>query len=105
MTVSEKTQAKTTMTELTVKVPERLVEMARAQVASGRFANVDAVVENALRQVDERERQLIHLRSLIQEGLDSGEPIEFTDALMDDIERRAEERFLRGEIPDPVVCP
>lgn len=54
MTVSEKTQTETVLTELTVKVPERLVEMARAQVASGRFADVDAVVGNALHQLDER---------------------------------------------------
>ena len=96
MSVSEQTQTETALTELTVKVPERLVEMARAQVASGRIADVDAVVGNALHQLDERQRRLTRLRAFLQEGLDSGDPIEFTEELMDDIERRAEERYLRS---------
>lgn len=79
MTVSEKTQpekgqAETTLTELTMRVPKRLVEMARAQVASGRFADVEAVVGDALRERDERERKASHLRALLREGLDSGDP-------------------------------
>ncbi len=99
------TMTETKLIEMTVKVPKRLADMARAEVASGRFADVDAVVGNALHQLVERQQRLTHLKALLKEGLDSGDPIEFTDELMDDIERRAEERFLRGEMPDPVVCP
>jgi hypothetical protein len=31
--------------------------------------------------------------------------VEFTPELFEDIDRRVEERFLRGEEPDPDVCP
>lgn len=105
MAVSEKTSVGAAMTEVTVRVPTRLVEMAEAQVAGGRFADVGAVIEHALDEYDERERKLIHLRALLQEGLDSGEPIELTDDHWDEIWQEAEERHARGELPDPVVCP
>lgn len=102
MTVSEKTLTETAMTDLTVKVPRRLVEMARAQVASGRFANVDAVIEHALDEYDERERKLEHLRTLLKEGEDQlarGEYVEWTPTLMSEIAQEAREAVARGEKP------
>jgi len=99
------TMTETKLIEITVKVPKRLADMVQAKVASGQFADAREVVGDALRQVDERERQLIHLRSLLQEGLDSGKPIELTEDLWDEMWQDAEERHARGELPDPVVCP
>lgn len=85
--------------ELEAKIHER--------VASGRYNNASEVVRDALRHLEEYER-LEHLRALIAVGLEDsrrGETVEFTPELMEDIRRRAHDRFLRGEEPDPDVCP
>lgn len=52
--------------------------------------------------------QLEHLRSLLTVGLEEaqrGELIEFTPEYLEDLDRRVEEMFLRGDEPDPDVCP
>jgi len=73
--------------------------MIRRQVDSGRYNNASEVVREALRLRDEHQR-VQHLRSLLAVGLDDerrGDLVEFTPELLDDIYRRAEERFRRGE--------
>ena len=100
MSVSEKTT-----TEITVRVTADLAAMVKGQVASGRYADSSAVVGDALRQMDARERQLNHLRALVQEWLDSGDAVELTDELWEEIWQEAEARLARGEQPSPVVCP
>jgi len=90
------------MTEVTVRVPTRLVVMAEAQVADGRFDNVGAVIEHALHEYDERGRKLEHLRALLKEGeeqLARGEYVEWTPTLMSDIAQEAREAVARGEKP------
>ncbi len=85
--------------ELEAKIHER--------VESGRYNNASEVVRDALRHLEEFER-LEHLRSLLQVGLEQerrGEMIEFTPDYLEDVTRRAHEAFLRGEEPDPAVCP
>lgn len=81
--------------------------MIRQRVESGRYNNASEVVRAALRLLEEHEK-LMHLRSLLAVGLEDerrGNLVEFTPELMDDVYRRAEERFQRGEEPDPDVCP
>ena len=81
--------------------------MVRQQVDSGRYNNASEVVREALRLFDEHQR-VQHLRSLLAVGLEQaqrGELVEFTPELFEDIHRRVEQRFLRGEEPDPDVCP
>lgn len=102
MTVSGKTSVRAAMTEVTVHVPTRLVEMAEAQVAGGRFDDVDAVIACALDEYGERERKLIHLRALLKEGEDQlarGEYVEWTPTLMSEIAQEAREAAARGEKP------
>jgi len=78
---------------------ERLVE-------SGRYPNADAAVQSAIRLLNEQyEAKLERLRQLVREGFESGPGRELTDEVWDEIERRAEERFQRGESPAPHVCP
>jgi antitoxin ParD1/3/4 len=92
---------------MNVSLTPQLEAMIRERVDSGRYSNASEVVREALRLLEERER-LDHLRSLLAVGLaeaERGELIEWTPELMDEIDRRAEERFLRGEEPDPDVCP
>jgi antitoxin ParD1/3/4 len=90
-----------------VALGEHFEAFIKRQLASGRYNNASEVVRDALRHLEEYERKE-HLRSLIAVGLEEsrrGETVEWTPELMEDIRRRAHERFLRGEEPDPDVCP
>ena len=92
---------------MNVSLTPQLEAMIRQRVESGRYNNASEVVREALRLLDERDR-LEHLRSLVLVGLEQaqrGELVEFTPELFEDIDRRVEERFLRGEEPNPDVCP
>jgi antitoxin ParD1/3/4 len=92
---------------MNVSLTPQLEAMIRQRVASGRYNNASEVVREALRLLEEHEKRE-HLRSLLAVGLEQarrGELVEFTPELMEDIARRAHERFLRGEEPDPDVCP
>ena len=86
--------------------PERET-MIRQQVDSGRYNNASEVVRDALRLLEEHQR-LQHLRSLLAVGLEDerrGDLVEYTPEWIGDLHRRVEERFQRGEEPDPDVCP
>ncbi len=92
---------------MNVSLTPQLEAKIHERVESGRYASASEVVREALRLLEERE-QLEHLRSLLAVGLEEaqrGELIEFTPELMEEIARDAHEQFLRGEEPDPDVCP
>ena len=92
---------------MNVTLTPKLEEIVRRRVESGKYSNADEVVEEALQQLDAKEK-LDHLRALLQVGIDSanrGELIEFTPEWEADMDRRVEEMFQRGEIPKPDVCP
>ena len=70
------------------------------------FPNAAAVIDKALLALNEQEEaKLVKLRELVRAGFESGDAVELTDELWDEMERRSEERFLRGEKPSPHVCP
>ena len=86
-------------------MPETEEEIRRL-VDSGRFPNADAAVRSAITLLNEQyEAKLSKLRELIREGFESPSLGELTDELWDEIDRRAEERYQRGERPSPHVCP
>jgi antitoxin ParD1/3/4 len=92
---------------MNVSLTPQLEAMIRQRVESGRYNNASEVVREALRLLEEQER-VQHLRSLLAVGLEQahrGELVEFTPELFEDIDRRVEERFNRGDDPDPDVCP
>ena len=92
---------------MNVSLTPELEAMIRQQVDSGRYNNASEVVREALWLLDEHQRAQ-HFRSLLAVGLEDerrGDLVEFTPELMEDIHRRAEEPFLRGEEPAPEVCP
>lgn len=79
----------------------------RERVDSGRYDDASAVVGDALQLLEERER-LEHMRVLLEVGRQDalrGDLIEFTPEWIEDLHRRVEERFQRGEEPNPDVCP
>lgn len=95
---------------MSVTLSPQLEAMIQERVDAGHYESANDVVRQALLLLDERDReaQLEHLRGLLQVGLDSarrGEPIEFNEEYLEDLDRRVEARFLRGDVPNPDVCP
>ena len=85
---------------MAVSLTPQLEAMIRQRVESGRYNDASEVVQEALQLLEERER-LDHLRSLLAVGMEQshrGEVVEFTPELMENIKKRAHERFPRGEI-------
>ena len=79
----------------------------RERVDSGRYGDASEVIGDALLLLEERERSE-HLNALLAVGLEQakrGELVEFTPELLEEIDRRVDEMILRGEEPNPDVCP
>lgn len=60
-----------------ISLGEHFEAYARRKVASGEFATISEVVRDALRRVEERDRQIANLQQLIREGEESGDPVPF----------------------------
>ena len=93
---------------MTLQLPADVEIWVREKVARGEFSDVDAVIREAMRLLDEREHQLAELRAMLQTGLDQldqGKGIPFTPALVAQMHRDAEERFRQGERANPDVEP
>jgi antitoxin ParD1/3/4 len=91
---------------MNVSLTPELEAMVRQRVESGRYSNASEVVRDALRHLEEHER-LERLRALLEVGRQDelrGDWTEFSPEWMADLHRRVEERFRRGEEPDPDVC-
>jgi putative addiction module CopG family antidote len=93
---------------MSIQLPSDVETKVKQQVAGGKFADEDDVVREAMPFLDERERQTEMLRVRIRVGLDEldrGEGDEWTQELMERLNREADEMYRRGELPDPDVCP
>ena len=93
---------------MTIQLPPDVEASIRQRVRRGRFADATEVVREAMRLLDERERQLDVLRVKIQIGFDEadrGETDEWTPELRERLRREARAMHRRGEQPDPDVCP
>jgi putative addiction module CopG family antidote len=87
-----------------MQLPADVEARVREKVARGEFSDADAVIREAMRLLDERERQLAELRGMLQTGLtqlDRGEGVPFIPELVAQMRRDAEERFRRGERASP----
>ncbi len=93
---------------MTLTLTPELEAMIREKVDSGRYATADEVIEAAVRLLDAQDDHLAMLRAKLQVGLDDlerGDTVLLTPELLDEIDREVEERFRRGDEPDPDVCP
>jgi antitoxin ParD1/3/4 len=93
---------------MAVQLPADVEASIQKKVESGHFPDAGEVVREAMRLLEEHERQLDALRAKLQVGLDEldrGEGVEWTPELMEEIRQEADEKFRRGELPDPDVCP
>lgn len=60
-----------------ISLGEHYEAYARRKVESGEFATISEVIRDALRRAEERDRRVVHLRELIREGEESGDPVPF----------------------------
>ena len=89
---------------MAMHLPPDLEDSIRERIASGRFDDESDVIREALVALDEREQErLMGLRAKIRVGFEQPGGYELTEALMDELERESEERFLHGE--EPGTCP
>jgi antitoxin ParD1/3/4 len=93
--------------EMTVTLTHQHKDLVERLVASGQYEDAEQVIGQALHLLEEHER-LQQLRAKIQIGLDEldrGEGIEVTPEFWDELDREVDEAILRGDEPDPDVCP
>ncbi|MGI8486012.1 MAG: hypothetical protein ACR2OU_17345 [Thermomicrobiales bacterium] len=89
--------------QLRPTIEARISEM----VANGDYADVDAILDEALSLLSEHEK-LVRLRAMIAvstEQAERGEVVEYDRGFRDDAKRSALRRFDAGEKPHPEVCP
>jgi antitoxin ParD1/3/4 len=92
---------------MSVTLTPQLEAKIQERIASGRYHDASEVIGDALQRLEEHER-LEHLRALLEVGRQDeirGDLVTFTPELFEEIDRRVEERFLRGDEPNPDVCP
>lgn len=91
---------------MTMHLPPELEASNRERVSDGRFGDESDVIREALFALDERDQgRLMVLKEKIRVGFEQPGGYEVTEALMDELERESEERFLHGEEPGTDVTP
>jgi putative addiction module CopG family antidote len=91
---------------MSVTLAPEVEDRIRCWIDSGRYPDANAVLVDALELLEERNQaRFLKLREMVRAGFESGDPVELTPELWDELEREAEEAYQRGELPDPDVCP
>lgn len=93
---------------MAIHLPPDLEAEIRRKIEDGRFPDAAEVVREAMRLLDDQERQEASLQAKLQVGIDQlerGEGAEWTPELMARLGREADEMHRRGEQPDSDVCP
>jgi antitoxin ParD1/3/4 len=91
-----------------IQLPADVEARIRQKVEGGDYPDAGEVVREAMRLLDAQERQLEELRAKLRSGLDQldrGEGVPLTSELVEQMRRDAEDRFHRGERPNPDVVP
>lgn len=93
---------------MAIQLPPDIEARIRQKVERGDFPDAGEVVREAMRLLDAQEREIDELRAKLKIGLDQldrGEGIPFTPELVHQMRQEAEQRFRRGERPNPDVVP
>src|SRR5215217_3983536 len=92
---------------MSVTLTPELEALIEEILATGRYADAGDVIEQAVRQLEERERRQ-RLQASVAEGfaaIERGEGVELTPELWEEIEREADEADRQGLPINPDVCP
>ena len=84
---------------MTVTLTPQLEAMVQAKLATGRYTDAIAVVDEAMRLLDERDHQIAWIRAELHIGLDQearGELVEWTPGSMARLSAEADERSRLG---------
>jgi antitoxin ParD1/3/4 len=93
---------------MNVTLPPQFETMVREKVATGRYSDASEVVQEALRQMEERDRRLDQLRAALaiaDEQIARGEVVEWTPELRAEIMAEAREAAKAGKLPKADVLP
>lgn len=91
---------------LTVRLNSELEDLVRDKLDKGLYPDVDAMVEEAFRLLDQHDR-LAYLRAAIAKAdaqIDRGEFVEWTPDLMEQLSQEADEMERQGLQPHTDVC-
>ena len=92
---------------MSVTLTPELEALIEEILATGRYADAGDVIEQAVRQLEERERRQ-RLQASVAEGfaaIERGEGVELTPERWEEIERDADEADRQGLPINPDVCP
>jgi antitoxin ParD1/3/4 len=93
---------------MNVSLTPHLEDFIRQKVETGRYNNASEVVREALRLLDDQDRQLAWFRTKMADAeaqVRSGQVHEDTDEFWEELDREVDERLARGDQPNPDVCP
>jgi putative addiction module CopG family antidote len=96
------------MTSQTIQIASQTQETIKRLIASGNYADANAVIEAALRMLEERDRKLAWLRRELAIGEDQekrGETVPYTPDFMERLMREAGERSRQGMPVSDAVKP
>ena len=66
------------MATMNVSLPDPMKEWVEAQMATGRYANASDYVRDLIRRDQERAAKIAAMQQRVEEGLESGEPQDFS---------------------------
>ena len=89
---------------MSVTLPPQVEALIRRKVESGLYATPDEVLEEALRLLDEHDRERQWLRNALAEG-EKGEAVDYTPELMEEIYQRALDNSRTGKPVKDAVKP
>ena len=75
-----------------VVLPEQLAKLVKQKLDDGLYDTGEAVIEEALKLLDQRDKKLAALRDDVQEGLASGAGRPFDEKVVEDIKRRGRQQ-------------
>jgi antitoxin ParD1/3/4 len=92
---------------MSVQLAPRVADRIRQKVETGDYADADAVMEEALSLLDERDRMRDLRASLVRanEQIERGEFVEWTPDLLEQWDREADELMRQGRQPKADVRP
>jgi len=93
---------------MVTKYPPQLEEDIKTLMATGDYKNATDILAQGARLLVRRREKVQRLRELLQVSIDQyerGEYQEFTPELQQELWESALQRYERGEVPNPDVCP